>query len=69
VLAAAEELGVAASQIVVIGDIGSDLQAAQAAGARSVLVPNGATRAEEIAAAPVVASDLRAAVDHVLGGI
>ncbi|HEY0472379.1 MAG TPA: HAD-IIIA family hydrolase [Kribbella sp.] len=69
VLAAAEELGVAASQIVVIGDIGSDLQAAQAAGARSVLVPNGATRAEEIAAAPVVASDLRAAVDHVLGRI
>ncbi|GAA1650455.1 HAD-IIIA family hydrolase [Kribbella alba] len=69
VLAAAAELGVAASQIVVIGDIGSDVQAAQAAGARSVLVPNGATRAEEIAAAPVVAPDLGAAVDRVLGGL
>jgi histidinol-phosphate phosphatase family protein len=67
VLAAADELGVPASQIVVIGDIGSDVQAAQAAGARSVLVPNPATKPEEIAAAPVVAADLGEAVDHVLG--
>jgi histidinol-phosphate phosphatase family protein len=66
VLAAAADLGVDAGQVVVIGDIGSDVQAAQAAGARSVLVPNDATKPEEVAAAPVAVKDLTAAVDHVL---
>ena len=49
-----------------IGDIGADVQAAQAAGAQAVLVPNGATRPEEIQVAPVVMPDLDRAVDHVL---
>jgi HAD superfamily hydrolase (TIGR01662 family) len=66
VLAAAAELGVEPSQVVVIGDIGSDIEAAQAAGARSVLVPTEATRPEEVRAAEVVRPDLLAAVDHIL---
>jgi phosphoglycolate phosphatase-like HAD superfamily hydrolase len=52
---------------VVIGDIGADVEAAQAAGARAVLVPTPATRPEEVAAAPVMARTLLEAVDHVLG--
>jgi histidinol-phosphate phosphatase family protein len=65
--AAARALGVAPSDCVVIGDIGADVQAASAAGARSVLVPTAATRTEEVAAAPEVAPDLGAAVDLLLG--
>ena len=67
VKAAAAELGVDPADCVVIGDIGSDVEAARAAGARAVLVPTGVTRPEEIAAAPVVAPDLVAAVELVLG--
>jgi histidinol-phosphate phosphatase family protein len=66
VLAAARELGVPPARCVVIGDIGSDVEAARAAGAGAVLVPTAATRAEEIAAAPVVARDLAEAADWVL---
>jgi D-glycero-D-manno-heptose 1,7-bisphosphate phosphatase len=62
VLAAASELGVAPQRVAVIGDIGADVGAAAAAGAMSVLVPTPVTRAEEVAAAPVVAPDLLAAV-------
>ena len=50
-----------------IGDIGADVEAALAAGALAVLVPNGVTSPEEIAAAPIVAADLATAVDLVLG--
>jgi histidinol-phosphate phosphatase family protein len=62
VLAAARELGVAAADVVVIGDIAADVGAAAAAGARSVLVPTPVTRAEEVAAAPRTAPTLAAAV-------
>jgi D-glycero-D-manno-heptose 1,7-bisphosphate phosphatase len=65
--AAAGALGVDPADCVVIGDIGADVEAARAAGARSVLVPTTATREEEVAAAPVVAPDLPAAVDLLLG--
>jgi histidinol-phosphate phosphatase family protein len=65
--AAAGALGVEPGECVVIGDIGSDVEAARAAGARAVLVPTAVTRAEEVAAAPEVAGDLLAAVDLVLG--
>ena len=65
--AAARALGVAPGDCAVIGDIGADVQAASAAGARSVLVPTAATRAEEVARAPEVAPDLGAAVDLLLG--
>jgi D-glycero-D-manno-heptose 1,7-bisphosphate phosphatase len=65
--AAAARLGVPPERIAVIGDIGADVAAAAAAGARSVLVPTSVTRPEEIAAAPVVRPDLLAAVRHLLG--
>jgi histidinol-phosphate phosphatase family protein len=67
VLRAARLLGVAPDRCAVIGDIGSDVDAARAAGARSVLVPTAATRAEEVAAAPETAPDLRSAVDRLFG--
>ncbi|MFI7581837.1 HAD-IIIA family hydrolase [Kocuria kalidii] len=66
VRAAAAALGVDPSQCVLIGDIGADVEAAQAAGARSVLVPTPVTREEEVAAAPVVARTLRDAVAAVV---
>jgi histidinol-phosphate phosphatase family protein len=69
VTAAAAALGVPTASCAVIGDIGSDLGAAKAAGARSVLVPTRVTKAGEIASAPVVASDLLSAVDLVMAGM
>jgi histidinol-phosphate phosphatase family protein len=68
VLRAADALGVRPSACVMIGDIGADVEAARRAGAASVLVPTPLTRHAEIAAAPVVAATLRAAVDLVLEG-
>ena len=69
VLAAATALGVDASDCVLIGDIGSDVEAALAAGARAILVPTPVTRPEEVAAAPEVAASLEEAVDLVLAGV
>jgi HAD superfamily hydrolase (TIGR01662 family) len=66
---AATELGIPPSQIAVIGDIGSDMDAASAAGARAVLVPTHLTRLGEVLDAPVVASDLLTAVRMVLAGL
>jgi HAD superfamily hydrolase (TIGR01662 family) len=66
VLAAAVQLGVAPHDVAVVGDIGADIGAAEAAGARSVLVPTPVTLPEEIDAAPVVRPDLLAAVRHLL---
>jgi D-glycero-D-manno-heptose 1,7-bisphosphate phosphatase len=64
---AAQALGVAPERCAVVGDIGSDVEAARAAGARAVLVPTPRTRPEEVEAAPEVASDLTEAVDLLLG--
>ena len=69
VLAAAADLGVPPEACVVVGDIGADVEAATAAGARAVLVPTRATRAAEVAAAPVVAAGLDDAVDLILAGV
>jgi histidinol-phosphate phosphatase family protein len=66
VTGAAQELGVPAYRCVVVGDIGRDMTAAQAAGAAGVLVPTPVTVAGEVVAAPAVAPDLSAAVDHIL---
>jgi histidinol-phosphate phosphatase family protein len=66
VLAAARALGVPAERCVVIGDIGTDVAAAGAAGARAVLVPTPATKPEDVRAAPAVAADLRSAVELAL---
>ena len=60
------ELGVEPHRIAFVGDIGSDVEAAQAAGAASVLVPTSVTRPAEIRAAPVVRRTLTEAVDHLL---
>jgi histidinol-phosphate phosphatase family protein len=68
VLAAARELGVRPEECVVVGDIETDLLAARAAGARSVLVPTSETLAREVADAPVVATDLLGAAHLVLEG-
>jgi histidinol-phosphate phosphatase family protein len=67
VMSAAEALGVRTEECVVIGDIGADVAAAQAAGARAIMVPTPRTRIDEIAAAPEVADDLEAAVRLILG--
>ena len=71
VLAAADALGVPAAQCVVVGDIGADVGAALAAGARAVLVPTQVTRPEEVAEARrrdvPVAPDLLSAVGLLLG--
>ena len=67
VYAAARSLGVDPASCAVIGDIGSDVAAARAAGARAVLVPTPVTRPEEVSAAPEVAADLPSAVDLLLG--
>ncbi|WP_073951304.1 D-glycero-alpha-D-manno-heptose-1,7-bisphosphate 7-phosphatase [Streptomyces kebangsaanensis] len=54
--------------IVVIGDIGADVEAARRAGAHGILVPTPATRPEETTAADHVAPDLLTAVRAVLTG-
>ncbi|OQO89387.1 HAD family hydrolase [Saccharomonospora piscinae] len=48
---AAEELGVDVRRCVVVGDIGSDVEAALTAGARAVLVPTARTLPSEVALA------------------
>ncbi|MGH3874715.1 MAG: HAD-IIIA family hydrolase [Pseudonocardiaceae bacterium] len=70
--AAAAQLGVPVHRCVVIGDIGADVTAAAAAGARGILVPNARTRRAEIlavrAARRAVAPDVPTAVDIALSG-
>ena len=58
-------------EVVVVGDIGRDVEAARAAGAYGILVPTPVTRAEEVraaaaGAAAVVAPDLATAAGIVL---
>ena len=67
ILRAAAVLGVEPARCAVVGDIGSDMEAARVAGARGVLVPSRATRQEEVAAAPEVAADLVQAVELLIG--
>ncbi len=63
---AAEALGVAIERCVLIGDIGADVDAALAAGARPVLVPTEVTLPDEIERAPEVAASLGDAVSLLL---
>ena len=70
VLAAAAALGLDPGACVVVGDIGADVGAALAAGARAVLVPTPLTRPEEVAHArthALVATNLSEAVTLALG--
>jgi len=68
VLEAARALGVQPGDCALIGDIGADVGAALAAGARPVLVPTPVTRQEEVDSAPEVAADLLSAVALLLDG-
>ena len=65
-LEAARRLGVEPERCVMVGDIGSDMEAAGAAGAQGILVPTPRTLPAEIAAAPAVARTLGEAVDLIL---
>jgi histidinol-phosphate phosphatase family protein len=66
VLRAAERLGVPPERCVVIGDVGADVEAARAAGARAVIVPTPRTRPEEVSAAPEAAASLGEAVERLV---
>jgi histidinol-phosphate phosphatase family protein len=66
VLDAAAALGVSPAQIVVIGDKGSDLAAAAAAGAVGILVPSHDTPSTDIGAATYVAETLLEAAQLVV---
>ena len=68
VLEAARRLGVPPSQCVVVGDVGSDVEAARLAGARAILVPTSKTMSREVAGTAEVAHDLASVVDRVVGG-
>ena len=67
VLAAAHELRLDPGVCAVVGDIGADVEAARAAGARAVLVPTGQTLPQEVRDSPVVATDLAHAMTLLLG--
>jgi HAD superfamily hydrolase (TIGR01662 family) len=65
---ACSELDVPPQRCVLVGDIGSDVEAAEAAGARAILVPTPATRDAETETADQVAATLVAAVDDIVAG-
>ena len=67
ILAAAAGLGTRPERCLVIGDIAADVQAAQAAGARAILVPTRRTQREDVRRAPAVAPTIEAAVAAALG--
>ena len=66
ILQAAQAVGVPPERCAMIGDIGADVEAARAAGARGILVPTPTTRREEVEAAEEVAPDLAVALDLLL---
>jgi D-glycero-D-manno-heptose 1,7-bisphosphate phosphatase len=66
ILRAAAVLGVSARDCVMIGDIGRDMEAARAAGARGILVPTPETLRREVAAASETADDLATAIRRVI---
>ncbi|GAA4615559.1 hypothetical protein GCM10023195_68620 [Actinoallomurus liliacearum] len=67
VLQAAADLGVAPEECLVVGDIGGDVAAARAAGARGVLIPTPRTRPGETAGVRRAAG-LEEAVRYALAG-
>ena len=66
---ALSDAGVVPGRAVLIGDIGSDVEAATAAGVHAVMVPTPVTLRREIDAAPEVAATLGDAVDRLLQGV
>lgn len=67
VLRAAESLGLPAHRLAVVGDVGSDIQAAQAAGAVGILVPSARTLKVDLRDAPLIAWSLPDGVELILG--
>jgi histidinol-phosphate phosphatase family protein len=65
---ACSELGADPSRCVLVGDIGADVQAAEAAGGVGILVPAPTTKHEEVTAAAQVHPDLGSAVSAILAG-
>ncbi|MEU6479932.1 HAD family hydrolase [Streptomyces sp. NPDC047017] len=65
---AAARLGADPAAVVVVGDIGTDLEAARRAGAHGILVPTPVTRPEETAAAGHIAAGLPTAARAILAG-
>jgi len=63
---ACRQLRLAPAEVAYVGDIGSDVEAAYAAGARGVLVPTAETLRVEVEAAPETAPDLWSAVQLLL---
>lgn len=63
---AAARLGVRPDRTVLVGDIGADMAAAHAAGARAILVPTPVTLEHEIDEAPALAATLLEAVRFAL---
>lgn len=63
---AAAVLDVSPRECVMVGDIGRDMEAARAAGARGILVPTPETLREEIERAPEMAEDLLEVADRLL---
>jgi histidinol-phosphate phosphatase family protein len=61
-------LAVPPERCVVVGDIGSDVEAAHAAGAHAVLVPTRATRPVEVDDAEHACANLVTAVDDIVSG-
>jgi HAD superfamily hydrolase (TIGR01662 family) len=66
VVAAARALATTAQRCVVVGDIGRDMAAAQAAGAAGILVPTPVTLPVERDAAPAQVPSIEAAADLIL---
>lgn len=66
VIRAAAVLDVSPRDCVVVGDIGRDMEAARAAGARGILVPTPQTLPQEVDRAPEVAADLLDVADRLL---
>ncbi|MCW2836484.1 MAG: Hydrolase, HAD-superfamily, subfamily, partial [Marmoricola sp.] len=62
------DLDVDPSRTVVVGDIGSDVEAGRAAGPHTLMVPAPATRSHEEKSAGHVAITLAAAIDDILAG-
>ena len=66
VLQAARDLSLLPQHVALVGDIGSDMHAAQAAGAVGILVPSPRTLKADIREASVVAATIGEAVELVL---
>ena len=63
-LDALSAFGVGVRECVMIGDIGSDIDAARAIGMHAILVPTAITLPNEVLASPVVAHTLLEAVEY-----